>query len=271
MYNNFNLFYNDKVGVLSKAKIATRFLGTVLSDVETGLRLNTFGKSHEDSEASALREWSNMIDEKANKRDILLLYRSPYQRFLSATVEDVILGLQHFTNAYDGHLYFFPIEKHNIDIVQFISDLKNISDKRNKWEWKPNYRNCIADIVSSFIRYKMMINPFLSNHNELYTQTLYGIYSSFKDKSKVSLFNIEDTSDGTLKERILPYVETDKKVQDDKTPEAQHKHQTSNNMFKDVVDRVIRDNSLYTNYIDNALKNEIFYFEELEEIRRKIR
>lgn len=268
--NDFKLFSNEKVAVLSRAKVGSRYTNTLFTPhtKENSIVFDEFGRVHEDSDEKPKVQWQLLTNTKVNKRDLFLLYRDPYQRFLSAVVEDVILDVQHFHNNQYAYLYFSLFNKYKINPLDMIEDLNEYQRSR-KWVWKDNYKNIIIELVSTFIQYLMMVNPMLQGHNALYLQIAYNIYNNFGDKGKIKLLNLDDLSTGTFRENIVPYLDPNSDAMFDKTTEEEHRLKNSNRIFKNTVKEVLEMNPLFTNFVNNLLLQERSYYDELDNIRNK--
>lgn len=268
--NDFKLFSNEKVAVLSRAKVGSRYTNTLFTPhtKKNSIMFDEFGRVHEESDEKPRLQWQLLTDTKTNKRDLFLLYRDPYQRFLSAVVEDVILDIPHFQYNQYAYLYFSLFNKWKINPLDMIEDLNEYQRSR-KWVWKDNYENIIIELVSTFIQYLMMVNPMLEGHNALYLQIVYNIYNKFGDKDKIKLLNLDNLDTGTLKENIVPYLDSNGKAMDDKVSEEEHRLKNSNRNFKTTVNKVIEMNPLFVNFVNNLLLQERSYYNELDNIRYK--
>jgi len=214
-YNDFKIYSTKKLIIFSKPKVATRFLSALLNVDEDSskfsfsdnLEINTkFQKSSSKVGTGDTRiSYYDIFDKNKNKKEIILLYRDPYQRFITGLLQGTIWDIFHRPPAFSLLLDNFTEYKTPIDILIAIS-------YRNIYKHDGIYRGLLNSITitdemitdsNEFIDRLLnrlctyyTIAPFPDDVHILNYLHIYNtiINSSNIDANKITLINIDDTN-----------------------------------------------------------------------------
>lgn len=261
-----NFFFNDKVLLLTVPKIAhstsEKLFGYDVGKIVSAIDVNkvTFSLIFNEKELrddyfiEVEKIWNNFL-EKKEKRDLVILYRDPYEHFISGFMQDwIIKNITPITYPY--FIYFINslpgtiIEKNN-----FIKDFKNSQNGLT-----PKLISKYKDISSELI--KMNFDFYIKNANYAmghytpwlsFVQNLY--YSNKIDVNKIKFFDIYEAP---LEIQLKNYLENVN------TSIENLEYYKQNNYAFDMIKRMIETDVVFRATKNSIIGNEMVVYNKIK-------
>ena len=275
---NLRFFSSDKLILITSNKVASRYVssffekasptnyGTLLN-VDSDFNLisvdtqNAYETYYTFDKFSAIQktqeEWESIMTKK-NKKDVLFLYRDPYERTLSGIVQEFIISIEYIKHTFIAKLF---IEEHMNSSPSLYYRFKNGSlfgaSESDKLDATDEIYKLYESFLINYIEFESS-NLIKKHHIRPYLIYLYDfIKNSNIDLNKLYLFNIDD-SDIDLKETLLKYELTRNSQLTEKFSMG------SNSLFKDILKNII--DQAFLNNSNLGLLNSIEYFYNMADI-----
>jgi hypothetical protein len=257
---NFRFWSHEKLAIISRPKVASRFLDSAFNknvsehanqftlnhDIELQIDYNTFNKNEIES--------FYKIFEKDNKKDILILYRNPYQKLISGIIQDFNLFLKHK-----------PVEN-KVLVENIFNDIENLKYSTLSTDDINNLINNIENNLHFLNFYKQslklyldfILNNSIKTFNTVHTRSgLYILYpliqEKIQNKSKLFLVDIDNIYKHYLEDFLKKYeIFVDG-----------NSNQDSNYNLKIILNDIINSSDYYKKTIDNILYEEWFFYDLL--------
>ena len=290
-----HMFWNNKIVLVTKPKIAHSlcrkiFLGNhdvnvrwKMKELQTGFRVDpvTFKmtaenrytnntpedeKWQDEYDNDAILIWDNIL-RGVDDRDLILLYRNPYEHFLSGFVQDTLF----FDDVSKGGRMLEPLLRVWIDSMK---DIKVGS------AYKDKFINTLTQNQASFGGFIQLLELFpditsrllellFKQHIErvLYTRGHYTRWLSFAfllyesgriDKSKIKFI---DTYEDNLFNSLDPYVDKWPDFVNDERRQSNYKGKSP--LYK-VLDEMISHNSDWTNVIEHSIETDMIAYNKIK-------
>lgn len=249
---------NEKSYVITKEKVASRFIESLYTDISSILITSELDIEYLENN----KNFQNLIDAKNNKKDIIFLYRHPYNRFISGVIQNTVIEL--FTNIYRKYMLIPYIKKYNIDINELISELSfsNDSSKMKQIEEMMNiqkYKSFFTEIITDYILWSVYTqsnsNPHIDNYLISYD---FFIKSNKIDTNKLCLINIDNTKNDL------------NKIFKNYTDSRKHDGTFSNKIYFNLVENIINKNNIIKNYINNLINIDLYFYNQMEKSKYNI-
>jgi len=273
--SNLLIFQNDNSIFITTIKIGCRFISNTLkkpyynhtinsssgpftlSNMDESL-LNEFNKNEVDVDnymETIKKDWNSILN-KTSKKDIVILYRNPYKRFLSAIIQDAEL-------IFDWNVFIY-LKSLLLNLGYSAKDIDYLHKFKNG---NMIDKSIDADELKKmlYIVYKIFIDDMILNGaNGYHSGTTFSSYmnpisylltSDIIDINKVKLFNLDDGSDGIS--NYLKSIES--------TPSL-NRYSHSNKI--DIVESILEEQT--SEKIDYLIKDEILGYSILENLKNKI-
>lgn len=260
-------FWNTKkLIVISSPKVASSFLdNTFYKDYESTIQnIFLFNNDLSITYTVPVEEVDRIDFEKiftnTNKKDILILYRNPKEKFLSGIIQDFIPTLIDSTYQIDYIIYNY-FKQHNLDVSEFLnnSNLQNKIHIKNINE-NEKFQYYFKHLLKLYYEY-IIENNKLTVHTNPTLLTIYAfINDKIKDKNKIHLIDIDNVSDDFLKNYLEDKYELyTVKTQDKNTQKP----------LKNILIDVIKEFKL-ENKLENFLKDEMFIYKLIKNLKQNI-
>jgi hypothetical protein len=260
--HNLFLSENDKSFVITKPKIASRFIQEVYFPNNHEINLSTKLEidSHEGSGITkeAIDCYNRLFDKKTNTKDIFLIYRNPLTRYISGIIEDILVSIG--TSNYNEKFYLrYYLKKNNIEPYALFEKLKSNQYQRD-FLLDIEFVNFLNDILSDFFFWQVQTTPINSHHASPYMIIYDKILKSENiDNNKIHLINIDNPTN-KLSEILLPYVNDSLKLE---TATTQGKSQ-SHRQFHEHIKDVIQTNDFFRDLVDSICDLDFYFYDEFE-------
>lgn len=258
---NFRFWSHEKIAIISRPKVASRFLDsafgkhvseyanqfTLNHDIELQIDYTSFNKNEIES--------FYKIFEKDNKKDILILYRNPYQRLLSGIIQDfksIILK----DNSVQNKLLIQIIFNDKENLKYSTLSNKEINNLINNIESNPHFLNFYKKSLKIYLDF--ILNNSVKTFNTVHTRSgLYILYpliqEKIQNKSKLIIMDIDNIDKNYLEDFLKKYdIFVDKNTNKD-----------SNHNLKIILKDIINSSEYYKKTIDNILYEEWFFYDLL--------
>lgn len=263
-----HFFKNDKILILTKPKVAHSWCRDIF--IEKNLDINTdtsflvnfitldiltyftddFNKKYFD-EISPI--WTNFLN-KNEKRDLILLYRNPFENWMSAFIQDYIRPLVPRQEVQSPYFIKFIRDIHSIETSikeEFILECKS-SNSYDKIFYQ-KYKKIMYEIYR--IQFQSHLNNGIINsgHYFPWITFIYKLINSNKiDSSKIKLIDIYESP---LEIQLSPYIEM---------MEFDESNIKNNNSGFDIMYKLISESN-YKNKIIDSLSDEINLYYDIKE------
>lgn len=277
--STLRLFETEKLAVFSKPKVATRLLDSINFDKSYtgGIDINWDGNPVESSmfdistTQNTKREYS-LFSKNKNKKDIILLYRDPMERFLSGLVESTII----YSLSSPLQLsYALPtINKFKSNLSSLVYGCNCIINSKKILPEKSFNSNNLYDesvellniLVSNVTLMLSQINIPYNVHTDNYLMIYNSLIRNKFDLNKVTLINIDDSKNNLLS-ILEKYLQLYKTGMGDNThysgrPKIEASH--SNSILKKMVKNELRNNNDLENKIKNYIQVDEYFYHEFE-------
>lgn len=272
--NNLRIFETDKLVVLTKQKVASRFLESGnWNEMYSGINVTWEGDivatNHNDivdSNNNILNQYDVFLKEKNNK-NIILLYRNPYERFLSGLIQTTILSyldnpmvLMMLPDVVSEYKLF----KNRINLLVFgCKSIISITNIPNDSEYDSNilYDESIkllniltAGVIKTIVEFNIPHEIHFDNYLMVYNSLI-----NYKfDSNKVTLVNIDD-SRNELSNVLKNYITIDK-----------HESHHSNTVLKEILKHHISDNKIILERIKDYIRIDSYFYNQFEKSKLNI-
>lgn len=255
--DTIQIIFNEEKNyiIISNPKIATTFISNYIDDKFINVEIKDDGNLELPTNNTNLPICWESLDTDKLRPDITILYRDPYDRFLTAVIQDCIFerfSLNSVNDSYNNlsnpflH-YFFRSKGYDTstylnflgNIGNYIDDLKFLQMYTDYFE---AYLNCIIDN-----------NRVMSGHNCSYLTIISKLLLLGKLKSTDMFINISNKNEPIERKlklkKIYPAVTYDRSYKSDLI----HSHAE----FKHILNQVINSNDYFKNSIMNILSTEM--------------
>jgi len=223
--------------------------------IETGGEIT---KSHHLADYDALNNFLNGTITK----DVIILIRNPYERFISAFNQDFIKSLWNFNNDYLYFLGMSILSKDKKDERLYSWWIKNRQMVQQycipNWERQMGidemYMECISAIIKSIIySWKEATYPIDYKHNNSYHPTIVSMV--FNNKNKYKIFDIDNTDMNDVFGKYL-------------VGNTSLGKPNESNYTKQIVSDIINDDKELKQYIMFQLNLETMAYNSLKQIMK---
>lgn len=263
----FRVWNTKKVIIISNPKIASSFLDRTIYENESEKIENIF--TFQDDLTLSYNKNFNETDKidfekifsNQNKKDILVLYRNPFEKYLSGVVQDFTTTLL-FASFQVDFLIDGIFQNEKFDASEFLKI--PLSKKRD-------YIESIGKNEKYLYYFKFLLQKYFyytmeNNIETVHTQkNLLGLYTFINhmivDKNKMYLLDIDSINESFLKN----YIETKYEL----FPK-QIQIKNSQKPLKEVLLQVIKEHNLQ-NKLENYLKDEMFFYNLIKSLNQNIK
>jgi len=268
------IFSNKKILVLTTPKIAhswcrDTFVGTGLPNKEIKeitdfnihkktFELVFFENKEEKTEYQKTQEkiWINFLD-KIEKRDIIILYRNPFEHLCSALMQDWIKKPISSTSLPFYHFCFDSLNLPKIKKTEIISKISNPSFPGFTRDFISMYPEAFELIVKIILDYILASGSLISGHYTLWLTFVKSLIESDKfEKSKIKLIDIYDAP---LDVQLQNYFDNPIATESFNTGRYREFEYTHSKIKK-----VILENEIYKKQIQILLHNEFSIYNEFK-------
>jgi len=281
-YNDFKIYSTKKLIIFSKPKVATRFLSKLLNADEDSskftfsddLEINTkFHKSSlEVGTGDGKIDYYDIFDKNKNKKEIILLYRNPYQRFITGILQGTIWDIFQRPPSFSLLLDNFTEYKTPIDILIAVS-YRSIYNRDGVYsgllssitvtdEMKTDSNEFIHRLLTRLCTY-YTITPFPDDVHILNYLHIYNtIINSYNiDANKITLINIDDTNINL--QTILTSM-------DDTIIPPSNIDTNSNGTVKNKLKQILEKNTILRNKVNKHLEMDYYFYNLFEKSKLNI-
>jgi len=268
---------SQKALFLSTAKVGTRFLQRNLKpmvsffDVDAQLKIVDSESISTKEEIKIINDW-NLIFEKKSKKDIIICYRDPYNRLLSAIIQDVIGNLASpYFNPFLEEIFFskgYTIEQMSVFYNQLNEIVKLEDASVNMGEIvtnKPVFAEMLKYIIKLYMRYYLNNPTYNFYHNTIYLPFVVSLFLNPDiDTNKIKLINIDD-SKSILNQTLKDYDAVAE------VPLTAKESRTITYSNKSHIETLLTDNVAELGGVtpfNHRLSQEILAYNQLELIRK---
>jgi hypothetical protein len=250
-YNKSSLLLatNDTSFVLTKSKVASRL---IRSSYETHMEILVSSEFNQNYLANN-SDFNELININSNQKNIILLYRNPYTRYISGIIQDVILTIPiDFNKKTTLYPYF---KKYNINTSDLDIKQKSLTHQTfSSFLTNENYKNLFKNLIYDYFMWQIENNqPINTVHTEPYLYIYNNIIQSEKINLNKSCFVNIDNKLNNLDKIILTY---NKKIE--------KKDTLSNTLFFELVESVINSNKIIKKFISDINKIEFDAYSNIE-------
>jgi len=270
-----HFFYNDNFLLLTHPKLAHTwckrningdfYLDTsymlnffTLDISENPLAKNPISKEHF---LSTKYIWNNFL-EKKEERDLIILYRNPFDHFLSGFIQDFLKGII----SINFHHFLNKIKISNKEKHEFLKDFYTSDQKINKITFEKH--KVVWEHIAQFLfDYYIDSGKLIEGHYTPWMTFINMLLNHKKiDESKIKLIDIYDSP---LEIQLKDYIPNNKllKVNTkvfDKETQVFDKETRGNFVYFDVIKKIINNNEKYKNLIYSLLKYEMIYYKNFK-------
>lgn len=258
--HNFFLSENDKSFVITKPKVASRFIQEIYHPNTYEICINNSLQIINGGSVSTagIESYNNLFNKNTNIKDIFLIYRHPLKRYISGVVEDLINSMNHFNYNEQFYLRYY-LKKYNIESYDLFENLKMNHYKRD-FLLDVKYIEFINEILSDFFFWQVQTTPINSHHSSPYMVVYNKILKSENiDNRKIYLVNLDDTRN-KLSEILLPYFDNSRKLE---VATRTSSHQSNKN-FYNLIYEIIQKNDFFKELVDSVCDLDFYFYDEFE-------
>lgn len=282
----FKIFTSEKVIVFSKQKVATRYLYNRFYYTPIGIGDKDESQSFTITDDLSLINgddlivgygdtkimYSEIFDIHTNKKDIILIYRNPLDRFVTGVLQYTLksLNTKNFSIAFDTE----PVYKTKFDILfklsqeylfgnvsGFVNEHKLVKEKMSPelfdiaMKEVVSFSELIIHRICTFLKYVTIPED---SHTENYLWCYNSIINDSRiDNNKLLLVNLTDSENSlsSILDSYLPNYESHENFRGTR-------EQTSNSSGQAksmLLDYIKKDKELYTKVKDYIKIDEYFY------------
>jgi hypothetical protein len=264
-------FYNDKFLLLTHPKLAHSWCKRNINkdaNLDTSYTLDYFTldisknklhKTNDENHFSTTKSiWESFLQKK-EKRDLIILYRNPFEHFISGFVQDFLKNSTSFNLSTKPFLHYFL---DNIEITKkekdnFLKDFNFSSGGMNPTNYE-KYKNIWDKIIEIKFDYYINSGSLIEGHYSPWVTFINYLISSDKiDKNKIKLIDIYDAP---LEEQLQNYLSDSNSLKRNLETYEQNKKINSHQKYFELIEKIINSNQFYKNIVYSLLKYEILYY-----------
>lgn len=277
MKNEFKIWSTNKFIIITVPKVASRFIERSLKQdsllnsnivyIDNDLKLK---KTEISNLSNEILMDINQINTKKNKKDLLFLYRNPYNKLLSGIAQDFNQNIKEdkflFNIVVDHYIKDNNIDIDENELVNYSSQLihpdhnpyGNFHNRQAELKSKSTDINVVFEelyeyLINKFIQHSYVERNFETIHTHDYLYILYTFLNSNDiDLNKVKILDIDYDTNLLMKFFKMYEIETE------------GVHKASNNLTKKILSNLITKKSNIKKILLNKIKNEEFFYELLK-------
>jgi hypothetical protein len=263
MHNNripdtIQIIFNEEKNyiIISNPKIATTFISNYIDDKFINVEINNDGNLElpNNNNTNLSICWESLDTDKS-RPEIIILYREPYDRFLTGVIQDCIFerfSLNSVNDSYNNlsnpFLHYFFKNK-GYDTSTYLDFLNKISSYINNLKFSQMY----IDYFEAYLNCIIDNNRVMAGHNRSYLTIISKLLLLGKLKSTDMFINISNKNEPIERKlklkKIYPAVTYDRSYKSDLI----HSHAE----FKHILNQVINSNDYFKDSIMNILSTEM--------------
>jgi len=273
----FRIFRTSSVFIISKQKVATRFLGSAFENEGHEISLdNKLKITHidllggDDSDEDIIKkEWKEILA-GTYPGEVLFLIRNPIKRFASAQTQDFSDVL---TNVNENYLVQFAFtsywNRRFKKSTTFLSKLFNhveegkfdkiVMNSDNTYDI--DAYNLFKDLFYDWIVFRHDTATLNTLHSENYLFSLPMILTKIEGKTKYQILNIDDPT-ASLKNALKPWIDVDI-IDEGQRVEGKE--------LKSIFSDLLKENVEVKKIMNNSLQGEIFVYDNLKNHKNTIK
>lgn len=263
----FRLFRRQGLFIITKQKIATRYLGAAFKTEGTEVTINvqTLEIEHIDLlgeskkfENEIKKDWTSIVDGTYSGQ-VLILFRNPLDRFMSAQVQDFtdvlstvnqdwltnFVFTSYFTRNYTQDTSFLDTLYKNIESGEFDKSVLNADGTYNIVAY-----DIFKDMLYDWIKYRHTKNNLNQLHSEHYLYAAKYITEIANKCENISLLNISDPTT-SLKNVLNKWCDISK---------LKNKDRVEGKEILSIFKNLVKENKILKKLIDSHLQNESFCY-----------
>jgi hypothetical protein len=253
--------------VITKAKVGSRYISEIFPNnchvipLDINLEFNDTNLPKEKKDI-----FYRLCDLENNKKKIFILYRNPINRFISGTIEDLIINVA--PSNYNEKFYLKKyLKEHSIDVYEFYENL-NKDEYDNSFLLNEKYKPFLLDILSDFFFWQISTSPIISHHSSPYMNIYDVLFKSPNINSEnIILINIDD-KENKLEEIFSKYTSIDKTLQEDA---SKYRKLISNKKFYPLLREMLDNNIFFNQLAENVCGLDIYFYNEFEHSKNNIK
>lgn len=263
--HQFDLFFseNESSFVITKAKVASRFITEMYHPNTKVIPLN-IGFQITDTTSKDVLDMFYRFNNASNK-DIFLIYRTPLKRFISGTVEDLLVSIEH--NNYNEKFFLkYYLNKHNLNTYKFYNDLETNKESRT-FLLEDYYIEFLTNIIEDWFYWQIVIPPINSHHTSPYLAIYDTILKSSNiNNNNVKLVNIDDNTIN-LKDILSPTFNHKIEISSDETLRLTQSNKNFHNFIKSIID----SNTFFNEFVTRVCQIDNDFYNEFEKSNNNIK
>lgn len=263
-----HFFYNEKILLLTFPKIAHSLCRELFLEnkVDTTIDFNPTTLEITPTQDSTNKEykeyfenvnsiWTNFLNKK-EKRDLIILYRNPYEHLISGFMQDWFGGhsssgtgrmAEPFISLFINSIKGYPQKKES-----FFKKYYNHGIDENLFLEYPEITNELVDVLLDY--YLTNAKYTGSAHFTLWISIISSIYYSNKiDRKKIKFFDIYDNP---IQVQLKNYIEN--------IDDSNIKHKKQNSYAFKFVKKLIKNNQKYSSIINALLYSELQIYDKIK-------
>ena len=260
---SFNFSQTNKAFFINNPKVGSRYIIEATSNDTTTFEINLLDKNIHfkwtstvdfDSNSSYLNEiyqdWDNIVN-NTNKKDIVILYRDPLKRLVSAIIQDSLSLIETDKLSLYSKFESFGFSKNDIDLfdkwIHSVEHVNNLSIPMGN----PTIHEMMWYLYKIHIDNILKKDDFHATHASPHNLPLVNLLNSINiDKNKIKFIDIDETPDELG--NYLKSIEL-------KVPTNKH---SNNKMGKELVCDILLNHTDYR--LHNNLYGEIVGYDILK-------
>lgn len=266
--HQFDLFFseNEKSFVITKAKVGSRFITEMYHPNTQVIPLDiNLEFTHANVDKPSKDMFYRFNDKENNNKMIFLIYRNPLKRFISGTVEDLLVSIG--TNNFNEKFFLKNyVTKHNIDPYKLYQDLDKNQENRN-FLLEDYYVDFLTNLIEDWFYWQISTSPITSHHSSPYLAIYDTILKSPNiNSNNIRLVNIDD-KDISLQNVLTPYLESGFDI--DKNDVVRLRQ--SNKNFYDFIKSMLNENKFFNDLSQNVCEIDNYFYNEFEKSNLNIK
>jgi hypothetical protein len=257
----FRLWISDKLDIISTPKMASRFLDEIFYGRNHKLTHSNFFKLKEDisivADNNILSEELDYIFSNKNKKDILIIYRNPVNKFVSGSLQDLDSVL---SDTKDNLFLIDYIIKNEPKFFPFLFLNNNTLKTKIENGDDTDFNEYYMFFAKLFIEFNIK-NNIETYHSQNYLHLIYTLINEkITNKSKIRLLDLDSSESTTLSDFLLSY-EIKEKIEATKYS----KKSLSNFIKKQLLNDVELSAKIHLN-----LNTQIFFYNLLKNNKQNL-
>lgn len=258
--HQFDLFFseNETSFVITKAKVGSRFITELYHPNTHVIPLdNNLKFTHSNLEKSVKDLFYRFNDIQSTK-DIFLIYRNPIKRFISGTIEDLLVSIGN-DNYNEKYFLLNYLNKYNIDPYKLYSDLTENLESR-EFLLQEYYIEFLRNILEDWFYWQIKTSPITSHHTSPYLAIYDTILKSPNiNNNNIKLVNLDD-KDNSLLDILSPTFKHQIQLSSDERVRLRQ----SNKNFYTFVKSMIDNNKFFNDLMTNVCEMDMYFYNEFE-------